>query len=803
MGYAGPASPFGADEVILPDGRFVINPQFEWAGGGFASTAADLARWARALYTGKAFDPSLLPTMLQGVPARRGLGRYGLGVIISDTPLGPRLGHSGFFPGYLTEMVYFPVLDLAVAIMVNTSVWTSFFQKLPDSAVWEVAQEFRSVLAGYRGESPGADTLPIGELVWSAPAMDSLLAVMDSLENLMEHATEAGLPELLLQLGRAKSAFRPYGGGPHDDYARARPEEYLWDEPSGSWGYNGLALHELLRRFPDSHLAVEAAYAITLLPLRGECEGFVSGCISWEWGPLTHFLRTHPEAPLADSAVSRTLAIFDIVEAAAELRTPTEHLDPEALGELVARLDSIGRTLPPARGARLLERAGELWEQFVDYERAELAYRAALPGADDVTRARLEARLASLPERWFTLEPALVLHPGQVELSWRSAGEETVRYLVHRSQDPDESQAVVAELAPEVLSWADTRTLPGTTYRYRVVAETSDGVVSSNPVYARTPLLRTRIQGIAISTTDRRLHAFGVLENGFPQVLRIEPDGSSFSRLDGMFLGVGYDQPDPVFHDHVDEIWLPDRNGHGVLRFDGTLGDPPADLLATIRMGHQHLQEYSQRPNRWAKRVVVNVDEANRAAWIHSGEGFASAVDCRADLSYCWAAGNREIVRHATDGTVLGRIPMPRMGPSDWHYATAVFADPEDGSAWVFFRASGWLVNVDTAGVFRHELRLAHRGNAWSLNVVPDFDGRALWYSLGGLTAVRGYLVRNLIRIDLADPELPHQVIAMSPDIGMFLAPDLEGGVYYVTWNRVTRFDRQGNAVFTLELSPS
>ena len=124
QGYAGPANPFGGtDEVILPDGRFVINPQFEWAGGGFASTAEDLARWARALYTGKAFDPALLSLMLDGVPARLGPGsRYGLGVILTDTPAGPSQGHSGFFPGYLTEMAYFPELDVAVALQVNTSV---------------------------------------------------------------------------------------------------------------------------------------------------------------------------------------------------------------------------------------------------------------------------------------------------------------------------------------------------------------------------------------------------------------------------------------------------------------------------------------------------------------------------------------------------------------------------------------------------------------------------------------------------------------------------------------------------------
>jgi len=127
QGYAGPRNPFGGtDEVLLPDGRFVINPQFEWAGGGFASTPSDLARWARALYTGQVIDSSLLDVMLDGVPARLGPGsRYGLGVILTETPVGPSQGHSGFFPGYLTEMAYFPELDVAVALQVNTSVGES------------------------------------------------------------------------------------------------------------------------------------------------------------------------------------------------------------------------------------------------------------------------------------------------------------------------------------------------------------------------------------------------------------------------------------------------------------------------------------------------------------------------------------------------------------------------------------------------------------------------------------------------------------------------------------------------------
>lgn len=123
QGYAGPDNPFGKSDAMIVDGRMVVNPQFEWTGGGIASTASDLARWAKLLYEGRAFDSALLKEMLDGVPAKLGPeAKYGLGVIIRPTPLGISYGHSGFFPGYLTEVMYFPQSRIAIAVQVNTSV---------------------------------------------------------------------------------------------------------------------------------------------------------------------------------------------------------------------------------------------------------------------------------------------------------------------------------------------------------------------------------------------------------------------------------------------------------------------------------------------------------------------------------------------------------------------------------------------------------------------------------------------------------------------------------------------------------
>ena len=121
-GYAGAGNPFGGDQ-IMKDGRLVFDPRFEWAGGGFVSNAEDLARWFAGYCQGRAFDSRLLPEVFTGVDAPElGEGaRYGLGVVIHDTPLGKAYGHGGFFPGYVTWVRYYPKQRIAVALQLNTS----------------------------------------------------------------------------------------------------------------------------------------------------------------------------------------------------------------------------------------------------------------------------------------------------------------------------------------------------------------------------------------------------------------------------------------------------------------------------------------------------------------------------------------------------------------------------------------------------------------------------------------------------------------------------------------------------------
>jgi D-alanyl-D-alanine carboxypeptidase len=122
QGYAGPNNPFGGTDEMIRNGTFAINPQFEWTGGGLATTSDDLVKWAKLLYEGRVLPESLMDDLLTGVQARLGPEtRYGLGVIIRPTALGMTYGHGGFMPGYQTDVMYFPEMKLAIAVQVNSS----------------------------------------------------------------------------------------------------------------------------------------------------------------------------------------------------------------------------------------------------------------------------------------------------------------------------------------------------------------------------------------------------------------------------------------------------------------------------------------------------------------------------------------------------------------------------------------------------------------------------------------------------------------------------------------------------------
>jgi D-alanyl-D-alanine carboxypeptidase len=134
-GYASPMNPLGFNGRTIIGGKLMINPQMEWAGGGLATTPEDLARWAKALFEGKIVKNETLQAMLTSVdmPGGGGKGKvakYGLGVMIRESEWGPSYGHGGWFPGYRTEVVYFPNKKVAIAVQFNTDAGKSLKKRV-------------------------------------------------------------------------------------------------------------------------------------------------------------------------------------------------------------------------------------------------------------------------------------------------------------------------------------------------------------------------------------------------------------------------------------------------------------------------------------------------------------------------------------------------------------------------------------------------------------------------------------------------------------------------------------------------
>lgn len=128
QGYA-PASNqfFGVPLKVIAEGAFLFDPSIEWTGGGLVNNSQDLVRWAKTLYEGNAMDRPYLDALFgsvaqsdQGSDASGRKYGYGLGVTIAKTDFGTTYGHGGFFPGYNSQLAYFPEYKTAIAMQINT-----------------------------------------------------------------------------------------------------------------------------------------------------------------------------------------------------------------------------------------------------------------------------------------------------------------------------------------------------------------------------------------------------------------------------------------------------------------------------------------------------------------------------------------------------------------------------------------------------------------------------------------------------------------------------------------------------------
>ena len=110
-------------KTMKEPGVLFYNPVTEWTGGGLVTNPGDLVRWAKLLYEGKAMEGDYVSQLLCSIPTTQGnrYSAYGLGQGIAQSPYGIVYGHSGWIPGYLSFMGYYPEYRVAVAAQFNST----------------------------------------------------------------------------------------------------------------------------------------------------------------------------------------------------------------------------------------------------------------------------------------------------------------------------------------------------------------------------------------------------------------------------------------------------------------------------------------------------------------------------------------------------------------------------------------------------------------------------------------------------------------------------------------------------------
>jgi len=127
-GYRLPGTKLTVRPVDLADGsgvapfRSVVTAAA--GAGSMAGTSADLARWARALYTGRVLGPDGTAMLLSGFSKTTDYlpgAVYGYGVQALSIDGHPALGHSGRLIGFRSAVRHFPLEGLTIAVLTNQS----------------------------------------------------------------------------------------------------------------------------------------------------------------------------------------------------------------------------------------------------------------------------------------------------------------------------------------------------------------------------------------------------------------------------------------------------------------------------------------------------------------------------------------------------------------------------------------------------------------------------------------------------------------------------------------------------------
>ncbi len=128
LGYRFASGSLKAPAIDLSDGTGVVPftsvVTAAAAAGGIASSARDIASWARAVYGGEALSPAALGAMLGDIERTDRLKPgipYGLGVQAIEIDGRLTYGHSGRLLGFRAVMRHLPQEGLTIAVLTNQS----------------------------------------------------------------------------------------------------------------------------------------------------------------------------------------------------------------------------------------------------------------------------------------------------------------------------------------------------------------------------------------------------------------------------------------------------------------------------------------------------------------------------------------------------------------------------------------------------------------------------------------------------------------------------------------------------------
>ena len=105
QGYTGSNNPFGLPDKMLRADQLVMNPAFEWTGGGVVTNVLDMARFVKHIHEGSFLSPTTKKLFISAVSTSTGQPfdqGYGLGTFVWSKKNDTRYGHAGFFPGKIS-----------------------------------------------------------------------------------------------------------------------------------------------------------------------------------------------------------------------------------------------------------------------------------------------------------------------------------------------------------------------------------------------------------------------------------------------------------------------------------------------------------------------------------------------------------------------------------------------------------------------------------------------------------------------------------------------------------------------------